>query len=284
MFIHPLAAVHSEAEIGRDVHIGPFAVIERGVMLGDRCRVESHAVIKSGTQLGADNHVCESAILGGLPQHINKPTHVGTIQIGQRNTIREHCTVHRALHEGTTTIIGDDNLLMAGTHVAHDCIVGSHAIFANNATLGGHVIVEDRAYVSGNVAVHQFCRIGRFAMVGGLARVVQDVPPFVLVDGVSGLVVGLNTVGLRRNGFTAEDMSQLKRAYRVLYRSGLTWRQTLDRLESEFTSGPASELFTFLNHGGTRGIVRERRMPQGSTVRIDDHLGTQHESWRAKAG
>ncbi|HWB11840.1 MAG TPA: acyl-ACP--UDP-N-acetylglucosamine O-acyltransferase [Pirellulales bacterium] len=281
MQIHPLAVVDPGAEIGRDVVIGPFCVIERGTVIGEGCVLESHVVVKQGTTLAPNNHVCEGAILGGLPQHLRMPPRVGKLVIGSENTIREHCTVHRALHEHDATVVGSNNLLMAGSHVAHDCRVGNNTIFANNSMLAGHVVVEDRAYISGSVAVHQFCRVGGYAMVGGLARVVKDVPPYVTIDGNSGFVVGLNTVGLRRNGFSNEEIGQLKGAYRLIYRSGLRWQQILDRLKSDYPTGPASHFATFFA-GTTRGIVAERRIPPATTLKIPDEVDTR--DLRIKAG
>lgn len=281
MSIHPLALVDPRAEIGRDVQIGPFAVVEAGTVIGDGCVLESHVVIKQGTTLGPGNHVFEGAILGGLPQHLRMPPRVGSLAIGPSNTIREHCTIHRALHDSDATIVGSNNLLMAGAHVAHDCRVGSHTIFANNSLLAGHVTVEDRAYISGSVAIHQFCRVGGYAMVGGLARVVKDVPPYVTIDGNSGFVVGLNSVGLRRNGFSNEEIGQLKAAYRLIYRSGLRWRQILDRLRAEYPSGPASHFAAFFA-GSTRGIVAERRVPPAATLRLPDEV--ENLDLRMKAG
>lgn len=279
--IHPSAVIDSTAQIGRDVVVGPFAVVEQGVVIGDGCVLESHVVIKQGTTLAANNHVFEGAILGGLPQHLHMPPHVGSLLIGPNNTIREHCTIHRALHETDATTVGANNLLMAGVHIAHDCHVGSNTIFANNSMLAGHVLVEDRAYVSGSVAVHQFCRVGGFAMVGGLARVVKDVPPYVTIDGNSGFVVGLNTVGLRRNGFSNEDVAQLKAAYRLIYRSGLRWRQILERLRSEYSTGPASHFAHFFA-GTTRGIVAERRIPPATTLKMPEEV--EGHDLRIKAG
>ena len=281
MHIHPLAVVDATAQIGRDVVIGPFAVVEQGVAIGDGCVLESHVVIKQGTTLGPHNHVFEGAVLGGLPQHLHMPPRVGSLLIGPNNTIREHCTIHRALHEVDATSVGSSNLLMAGVHIAHDCHVGNNTIFANNSMLAGHVRVEDRAYISGSVAVHQFCRVGGYAMVGGLARVVKDVPPYVTIDGNSGFVVGLNTVGLRRNGFSNENIGQLKAAYRLIYRSGLRWQQILDRLQSEYSTGPASHFADFFA-GTTRGIVAERRIPPATTLKMPEEL--EGRDLRIKAG
>lgn len=269
MAIHPLAVVHPSADLAADVEIGPFVIVESDVCIGPRCQIDSFAVIKQGTTLGSDNHVFERATIGGLPQHAHMPEHVGRLVIGNGNTIRESVTIHRALNEGHETRVGDRNLLMVGAHVAHDCVVGNDTIFANNAMLGGHVVVEDRAYLSGNVAVHQFCRVGRLAMLGGLARVVKDVPPYVTIDGCTGYVVGLNTVGLRRNGYTNNEIMQLKTAYRLIYRSGLKWQQIVERLQSQFIVGPAVAFGEFMNHV-TRGIVAERRLPPGAGIKLGE--------------
>jgi len=280
--IHPLAVVHPTAEIGKDVEIGAFAIIEPRAVIGDRTTIASFAVIKEGIRLGSDNRISEHATIGGLPQHAHMPETMGTLSIGNHNTFRESVTVHRALHAGHSTIVGDHNLLMVGAHVAHDCVVGQHTIFANNATLGGHVMVEDRAYISGNVAVHQFCRIGRLAMLGGLARVIKDVPPFVTIDGNTGYVVGLNSIGLRRAGYTTDEIAQLKAAYRVIYRSGLKWQQIVARLQSEFTAGPAAHFGEFMNHV-TRGIVAERRLPPGAGLKLSEEAVVE-PTMQSKAG
>lgn len=282
MQIHPLAVVDPTASIGRDVVIGPFSIVEHDVTIGDGCILESHVIIKQGAILGPENHVFEGAVIGGLPQHLRMPQRVGAVVIGARNTIREHATIHRALDASHATIVGDQNLLMVGVHIAHDCRVGSNTIFANNAMLAGHVLVEDRAYVSGNVAVHQFCRVGGMAMVGGLARVVKDVPPYVTIDGGSGYVVGLNTIGLRRNGFSNETISQLKAAYRLIYRSGLKWQEILERLKTEFNQGPAAHFAEFFAES-TRGIVAERRVPPPATLKFHDDV-LDEPGLRVKAG
>lgn len=285
MNIHPQALVSPQAKLGRNVTVGPFCVVEPDVEVGDDCVLASRVVIKSGTTLGEKNSVFEGAVVGGFPQHTRMPERLGRVVIGSNNTIRENCTIHRALHEGTATKIGDNNLLMVGAHVAHDCTVGDNAIFANNALLGGFVTIGDRAFVSGAVAVHQFCRIGRLAMIGGCARIVQDVPPYVMIDGQSGLIVGLNLVGLRRNGYAAEEIGQLKSAYRLIYRKGLRWPEVLDQLKQEFTTGPAADYYPFLSQG-TRGFIQERRIPPNATLKLrrasDDEL--EDRGFSARAG
>jgi len=265
--IHPLAVVSSSAEIGSNVEIGPFSVIEPGVTIADGCCLKSHVVIGSGTSLGPENQVFQGAILGGLPQHMQMPECPGRLTIGRGNVFRENVTVHRSLYEGSQTTIGDECMLMVNTHVAHDCQVGSGTILTNNVMLGGHVEVGGKAFLSGGTAVHQFCRVGRLAMVGGMARVRQDVPPFVTVDGGSTMVVGLNRVGLKRAGFNPTELKQLKAAYRVIYRGGMVWNEMLLQLQQLFDSGPATEFEPFFR-AGTRGFVQERRTPPGATVRL----------------
>jgi len=265
--IHPLANVSPEARLGVGVSIGAFASVEADVELGDHCVVASGAVVKAGVTAGAHNEFCEHSVIGGAPQHAGRPQHIGRVVIGDNNVFREYVTIHRALKPETATTVGDGNYVMASVHFGHDCTIGNHAIFANGALLGGHVSVSDRAFVSGAVAIHQFCRVGRLAMVGGHARVVQDVPPFMLLDGQSGCIVGLNVVGLRRSGHTSEDIAALKSAYRLIYRRGLPWKDVLESLRAEFKDGPVTHLLEFLS-AGTRGFVQERRAPPAATLRL----------------
>jgi len=241
--------------------------VEAGVVLGDGCNLFGRVTVKSGTVVGRDNLIMEGTVLGGMPQHLHMPEHPGTTRIGDGNVFRENCTVHRALAAGSETRIGNRCLFMVGAHAAHDCVVEDGVVLTNGTMLGGHVAVGEKAYLGGASAVHQFCRIGRLAMIGGMARVVRDVPPFAMLDGDTAMVVGLNKIGLRRAGFTSQDMLQLKRAYRVIYRSGLMWREMLDALRREFPTGPALEYLSFFS-GGKRGFVQERRTPPGAVVRL----------------
>ncbi|TWT88316.1 Acyl-[acyl-carrier-protein]--UDP-N-acetylglucosamine O-acyltransferase [Pseudobythopirellula maris] len=278
MSIHPLALVDPRAELGTDVSIGPFSVVEAGARVGDRCRLAARATIKTGVTLGAENMIGEGAVVGGMPQHLAAPAVVGNVVIGDRNQLRENVTVHRAMHEGAVTRIGDGCLMMVGAHVAHDCQVEDGAILTNNVMLAGHVEVGQRACLGGGVAVHQFCRVGRVAMIGGMARIIQDVPPFVMIDGSSGLVVGLNRIGIRRAGIERDEAMLIKQAYQLLYRSGLSHEERMERLAEMYPIGPASEFEPFLR-GGTRGFVRERRTPPGATIRpihdaVDDSAPT----------
>jgi UDP-N-acetylglucosamine acyltransferase len=265
--IHPTAVVDRRAEIASDAIVGPFCVVEEDVVIESGCELASRVVVKKSTHLGCGNRVSEGAVLGGKPQHLRAGQQVGGLRIGSGNMIRENATIHCGLTQGDLTIVGDNNLIMVNAHIGHDCHVGSHVILANNVMIAGHVTIENRVYVSGAAGVHQFCRIGQLAMVGGQSHVSQDVPPFVIVDGISHHVVGLNRVGLRRSGFSESDMIHLKAAYRVIYRSGLSWNEMLDRLRTEFPSGVAAAYFEFLQ-GVKRGIVRERRSPVQPILRI----------------
>ena len=274
--IHPFALVSPQATIGTETEIGPFSVIEAGAVVGDRCRLAARVTIKEGTHLGPDNEVCEGAVLGGKPQHLRAGEQLGELRIGRGNTIREYVTIHRGLNPSTHTEIGDNNLIMVNAHIAHDCHVGNHVVIVNNVLLAGHVTVGDRAYLSGAAAVHQFCRIGAYAMVGGQSHISQDVPPFVTIDGQTTTVVGLNIIGLRRAGFTGDDILQLKQAYRVIYRSGLTWAETQQALAEQFTSGPASQFLPFLSTG-KRGFVQERRTPRRASIAMHRSDPPTHE-------
>lgn len=265
--IHSTSCVSPRARIADGVQIGPFCVIEDDVEIGAGCCLENHVVVKSGTTLGCENYVAEATILGGRPQHKKPSGPAGRVEIGSRNVIREHVTIHRALDEGQVTRLGDDNLLMVNAHVAHDCVVGSNCIFANNVMLAGHVHVDDRAYMSGASAVHQFCRIGKLAMVGGQAHITKDVPPYVTVDGLSSAIVGLNVVGLRRAGVTPHERHELKLAYRIAFRMGLRWEETYERLKSEFPVGPASLFHEFMVDS-KRGWISERSVPKRATLKL----------------
>jgi len=265
--IHPTAVVDPRAELAKDVEVGPLCVVEEDVVLGPGCRMEARSSIKRGTTLGASNTVCEGAILGGRPQHKLAGEDNGRLIIGDGNHFRENVTVHRGLKAGGDTIIGDSSYIMVSSHVGHDCHIGNDTLIANNAMLAGHVIVEDRAYISGAVGVHQFCRIGSLAMLSGHARITRDVPPFVNVDGNTSLVVGLNTVGLRRAGFTSDDILQLKAAYRHIYRSGLPFGEMVAQLAEKFAEGPAARYHEFFSDG-KRGFTPERRSPRGATLTV----------------
>lgn len=279
MTIHPAAVVSPQAVIHSGVEIGPFCVVEPGAIIGQNCQLMSGAVVKTGCTIGRDSTLHEGVVVGGVAQHVSPPEPPGRVLIGERCTLRENATVHRSMHTAGETRVGNDCYLMAGAHVGHDAVVGNHVILTNNVLLGGHVRVGERACLGGAVAVHQHCRIGRLAMVGGCARIVQDVPPFVLTDGESGLIVGLNRIGMRRAGLDREQQTQLKDAYRLIYRRGLTLTEAVAALEAEFPAGPAAEFAPFFADT-KRGFVQERRGPGRSAIRL--HPAADEETVESK--
>ena len=218
--IHPTAIVSSDAHLGRGNKIGAYSIVEQGVVLGDDNQIAAQAVIKSGTRMQNDNVVYEHAVLGGVPQHTGfTDESVETwLEIGNNNVFRESVTVNRAYYEGKSTILGDNNFLMYGSHIGHDCEIGNHVTMAPSTGIGGHVIIADRVFISGGVMVHQFVNIGSLAMIGGNSKITQDVLPYMITDGNPARVRGLNMVGLKRAGFKMSDIKILKQAYRLLFK------------------------------------------------------------------
>ncbi|MCK9380669.1 MAG: acyl-ACP--UDP-N-acetylglucosamine O-acyltransferase [Sulfuritalea sp.] len=257
MSIHPTAVIAADAKLGANIRIGPFAVIEEDVVLGDDCEIAAHAVIKRHTRMGARNRIAEHAVIGGDPQDFKfQADCLSYTEIGDDNWLREGVTVHRGSRDGTTTRLGNGCFLMAYSHIAHDCVVGNQVVMANTAGLAGEVVVHDRAFISAAVTVHQFCRIGRNAMIGLSAKVVQDALPFCITDGNPGRARGLNLVGLRRNGFGADEIRTLKEAYRLLY-SRVPLEQALAAMK-EMKSAAVAELANFIE-GSRRGFAHPTR-------------------------
>jgi len=256
MSIHPTAIIHPGARIGRDCVIGPYCVIGEHVELGDRCRLHSHVVIDGHTRLGCDNEIYPFASIGLRTQDLKWQGGVTRVEIGDRNTFREGVTVHSATGDGGATIIGSDNHILAYCHIAHDCVLGNHIIMSSYAGLAGHVHVEDQAVLAGYAAVHQFCRIGRLAMVGGCSKVVQDVPPFMLADGNPAQTVTINKVGLERAGIAEEVQAALRQAHKLLFRSGLSLPNALARIEAELPPYPELRHLVNFIRSSSRGISR----------------------------
>jgi UDP-N-acetylglucosamine acyltransferase len=254
MSIHPTSIIEDGAKIGDEVSIGPYAVIESDTAIGDHSQVRAHAVIKRFTTLGPSNTVHEGAVLGGEPQDLGFEQCESYARIGAGNRIREGVTIHRGTEPGSATVVGSDCFLMACSHVAHNCLLGDRVIMANNVALAGHVEIEDGAFLSGGVVVHQFCRVGRLAMIGGNSKIVQDCLPFVITDGVPGRACGLNLVGLRRAGFKAGEIQNLKRAYRLLLRSGLALEDALSEMAG-IEDPRVAHLIGFIQ-GSRRGFCR----------------------------
>ena len=255
--IDRLASVDPAARVGRDVFIGPFCAVGPDVTIGDGCRLESHVVVRGHTTIGEGNRVQAMASIGGPPQDLKYRGEPTRVVIGARNLIGEFVTVNRGTPGGGgITTIGDDNMLMAYTHVAHDCHVGSRTIFANAATLAGHVEVGDDAVVGAFSGVHQFCRVARHAFIGGYSVLTQDALPWVMTVGNRATTHGINIVGMRRKGMPAETIEAIKRCYMTLFRSGLRLEEALSRVEQELGHVPEVGYFVEFVRTSPRGVCR----------------------------
>jgi UDP-N-acetylglucosamine acyltransferase len=253
--IHPTAIIEQGARVDPSASIGPYSIIESGAVVGADCVIESCVRIYGSTRMGKGNRVCHGATLGAAPQDLTfRPGFDKPLVIGDHNHFKENVNISRGIKSDDGTRIGSHNYLMAFSHVGHDCVVGDHNIFANAATLAGHVGMEHHVYLSGQVAVHQFCRIGAYALVAGVSGVPQDVPPFVIADGHRARIVGLNSVGLRRNGFSQEQRSRIKGVYRIIFRSGLRLPQALLEAERTYPSPETDQIVRFIQ-SGSRGLL-----------------------------
>lgn len=238
--IHPTALIDPSAELGTGVSVGAYSIIGPNVRVGDGTKIASHVVIENNTTIGKNCSIMPGAVLGGAPQDYRYKGEPTYLVIGDGNIIRECVTIHRASGEGETTVVGDNNMLMAYCHIGHNCTLGSGITMANAVGISGHVQIEDKVVFGGIVGVHQKVRIGKLAMVGGFSKVVQDIPPFVVADGRPSKVYDLNVIGLRRNGVSPKVRSHLKHAYKLLYRSNLNCSQALGAIENEIE--PSEEL------------------------------------------
>lgn len=260
--IHPLAVVDPIAVLGDGVEIGPFAVIGSEVEIGDGTEVGAGAKVLGPAKIGCENRIFPNATIGFEPQDLKFRGERVTLEVGDRNQFREFCTIHRGTSKGgAVTRIGSENLFMAYTHVAHDCQVGSRTIFANNATLAGHVEVHDDANISAFTSIHQFCRVGRHAYIGGYSVVVMDALPFVKTVGLKPAFYGLNSIGLKRKGVDPETIRRLDRAVRILVRSGLNTSQALARIREELAGDPEVDYLIAFVESAKRGI--HKSMPRG---------------------
>jgi UDP-N-acetylglucosamine acyltransferase len=254
--IHPSAVVDPKARIGADVEIGPFCIVGPGVTLHDRVRLLHHVVVEGHTEIGTDSTLHAFSSLGGPPQHLAHKGEPTRLVVGARNSIREHVTMNAGtVAGGGVTTVGDDGLFMVGSHVAHDCVVGNHVVFANNATLGGHVHMGDYVFMGGLSAVHQHTRVGRQAFIGGLAAVTKDVIPFGSVWGVYAHLEGLNLVGLKRRGFTRDQIKDLRSAYRLLFAHEGTFQERLEDVARVFSgSAEVCEIVEFIRADANRPL------------------------------
>lgn len=257
MNIHSTAIVSNKANIAEDVRIGPFTIIGDDVEIGAGTVIESHVVVNGPTRIGRNNHIYQFSSVGDDPQDKKYRGEPTRLEIGDGNTIREYCTISRGtVQDEGVTRIGDDNWIMAYVHIAHDCRVGDHCIFANNATLAGHVYVGDWVIFAGFTGAHQFCRIGSHAFLGMYAGTGQDVPAYTMIGGQPPSPKGINSEGLKRRGFTPEQIRNIRNAYRVVYRSGLKLAEAINELEALVESQPELELFVASLKSAERGIIR----------------------------
>ena len=265
--IHSTALVDPNAKIGADVQIGPFSIVGPDVTIGGETIVQSHVVIEGEVAIGRGNFVGHGAIIGAPPQDVSfSPERKTRVEIGDHNTIRELCTIHRGSSDRSATKIGNKNFLMAGAHVAHNCVIGNNVIVANNCLLGGYVRVEDGAFLGGGSTFHQFMHIGRLVMVQGSSAFGKDLPPFV-VAAERNSVFGLNIVGMRRAGLTANDRDEIKEAFKLIYLSGLNTSQALEKAETMTFGVPAREFLDFVAGSKKRGICPFKRgMGNGMSV------------------
>jgi UDP-N-acetylglucosamine acyltransferase len=256
--IHPTAIIDPKAEIDGEVEIGPYSIIEKDVSIGKGTKIGPHVVLREGTHIGKRCQIFQFASIGEAPQFSGYKGEKTSLQIGDHNVIREFVTLHRGTIKGEgKTVIGNENFIMAYSHIAHDCQIGNQVVMANGATLAGHILIEDFAIIGGLSAIHQFCRVGAYAIIGGLSGVLMDIPPYTKAQGDRAKLFGLNTVGLKRANFSEETLKALKKAYRIIFRSSLTLEKAMKKVgEDEISQAPeVQHLLQFIQHS-KRGISR----------------------------
>jgi UDP-N-acetylglucosamine acyltransferase len=257
--IHPTAIVDPAAKLGTNVEIGPFCIIGPQAVIGEKTVMQSHVVIEGEVEIGTGNFIGHGAIIGASPQDVSfSPERKTRVEIGDGNIIREYCTIHRGSPEGSATKIGDKNFLMAGSHIGHNCLVGSNVVIANNCLLAGHVRVDDSAFLGGGSTFHQHMHVGQLVMVQGSSAFGKDLPPFVIAA-ERNFVFGLNVVGLRRAGFSAKDRDEIKEAFKLVYLSELNIGQALEKAATMKFSAPAREFLDFVASARKRGICPLKR-------------------------
>lgn len=256
--IHPTAIVSDTAQIGADVKIGPYSVVGPNVTLGDNVELKSHVVVEGHTSVGADTLIFPFSSIGHQPQDLKFHGEASRLEIGERNVIREHVTMNPGTEGGgMLTKVGNECLIMVGAHVAHDCIINNNVILVNNATLGGHVLIDDWAIIGGLAAVHQFVRIGRHAMIGGKTGVEHDVIPYGTVTGNRARLEGLNIVGLKRRGFSRDEIHDIRKAYRLVFaEEGTMAERVADVVEDFSANEPVMEIIDFIRSDSSRGICK----------------------------
>ncbi|HTC31172.1 MAG TPA: acyl-ACP--UDP-N-acetylglucosamine O-acyltransferase [Candidatus Acidoferrum sp.] len=254
--IHSTAIVHPSANIARGVDIGPYCLVGENVSIGKGTVLQGHVVINGWTSIGEDCEIYPFATIGAASQDRKYAGERAYTKVGNRSVLREYVSVQRATGEDQVTAVGDDCLLLAYVHIAHNCILGNHVTMSNLAQLAGHVEVADFVTIGGQAGVHQFTRIGRYAMVGGASKITKDVPPFFLIEGNPAEPYGLNSVGLRRAGFSLEERNEIKKFYKILYNPKLNVSQAVEEMKAEASSEPGRELVAFLEAPSQRGILK----------------------------
>jgi len=252
--IHPTAIIDSTARLGANVRVGAYALVEAGAEIGDGCEIQAHAVIGGYVRMGRENLIGNGAIIGGDPQDFSFSSSIKSeVRIGDRNKIREYCTIHRGSKDGGVTSVGDECFLMGGVHLAHDVKIGNHVVIANNSLLAGYVQVEDRVFIGGGCVFHQFVRVGRLSICQGISGYGKDLPPYVIGAEING-IAGLNVIGLRRAGFTGDERKEVKDAFSLLFRSGLNVSQALEEAGKRIWGEKTQPFWDFVASAKKRGL------------------------------
>jgi len=259
MEIHPTAIVSKKAKLAEGVIVGPYTVISDNVVIGAKTKVGSHCQIEGNTTIGKACEIFTGAVIGSRPQDLKYKGEKVYLEIGDNNIIREYCTLNPATEEGKKTVVGSGNLIMAYSHIAHDCVVGNNCVIANGGTLAGHVTIEDMAVIGGLVAIHQFVRIGKLSIIGGCSKVVQDIPPFSTCDGHPAQVYGLNLIGLRRHNIPRESIKEIDRAFRIIFNSGFTPKHSLEQVVKEIKQTEEIKYLVNFIKNSERGLAHSCR-------------------------
>jgi len=254
--ISPLAYIHPEAQIGKNVEIAPFVYIDKNVIIGDNNKIMPNANILSGSRIGNGNTIFPGAVIGAVPQDLKFKGEETTAEIGDNNLIRENVTVNRGTAAKGKTVVGNNNLLMESVHVAHDALIGNGCIVGNSTKMAGEIIIDDNAIISGGVLMHQFCRVGGYVMIQGGSRFSKDIPPYIIAGREPIAYSGINIVGLRRRGFSNEIIENIHNAYRIIYQSGLNITEAIDKVKNEVPGSPEIEYITSFILESQRGIIK----------------------------
>jgi len=251
-----LAVIHPEAKIGENVSIGPFAFIDKDVVIGDHCRIHPHAIIYNGARIGNNCEIFPGAVIAGIPQDLKFKGEITTAEIGNNTTIRECATINRGTASKGKTMVGNNCLIMAYSHVAHDCVVKNHVIIGNATQIAGEVVIDDHAIISGGTLIHQFVKVSKHVMIQGGSRVGKDIPPYTLIGRDPIVYCGINIVGLRRRGFSNDQISLIQDIYRTLYSRGLNNSDAIQCIETEYEAGEERDLILVFLKSSKRGVVR----------------------------